>query len=297
MKQHGTFRGVLLMITAMVILPFLDFCAKALTQQGMSPFQVVWGRVFFGTLLTLPFLLKFNGPAALIPNLPKMHTLRAILLMSATACFFAALKFLPVADTLAIFFVQPLVTTIASPFVLGEKVGIRRWIAVLVGFCGTLIIIRPGFQELNTGIFLALASGTLLSFYMMLTRKIQGISTAVVTNFHTNFIGAIILSLLIWLVWSWPTPTQWLLMFAVSAIATTGHFLVIRAFDYAEASLLAPLAYTEMVTAVIGGWYFFGDFPDRWTFVGTSILIASAIYISWRERVNSAATTRDFEQP
>jgi drug/metabolite transporter (DMT)-like permease len=283
MTPHHPLRGVALMIAAMLILPFLDFCAKVLTQDGINPFQVVWGRVFFGTLINLPLLLRTENVSALVPNLPFMHSLRAGLLVLSTACFFAALKYLPVADTLAIFFVQPLVTTVASPFVLGEKVGWRRYTAALVGFCGTLIIIRPGFANMNAGVPLALAAGVLLSFYMMFTRKIQGKASAVVTNFHTNMIGTVMLSLFLVLFWKWPTPTQWALMFAVSAIATTGHYLVIKAFDHAEASLLAPLSYTEMIMAVSGGWYFFGDFPDRWTFVGVAILIACAVYISWRE--------------
>jgi drug/metabolite transporter (DMT)-like permease len=287
MTKQNTLHGIALMVGAMTILPFLDFCAKVLTQEGISPFQVVWGRVFFGTLITLPILLRNESPRALIPNLPFMHSLRAVLLIGATAAFFWALRYLPVADTLAIFFIQPLVTTLASPFILGERVGWRRYAAVAVGFCGTLIIIRPGLKELNAGVLLALASGVMLSFYMMFTRKIQGKASATVTNFQTNMIGAAILSLFLVFFWSWPNPTQWLLMVAVSAIATAGHFLVIRAFDHAEASLLAPLAYTEMITSVLGGWYFFGDFPDRWTFVGVAILISCAIYISWREKVKS----------
>lgn len=289
MTPQHPLKGIALMIAAMLILPFLDFCAKVLTQEGINPFQVVWGRVFFGTLINLPLLLRTESASALVPNLPVMHTLRAGLLVLSTACFFAALKFLPVADTLAIFFVQPLVTTVASPYVLGEHVGWRRYTAALVGFCGTLIIIRPGFSSLNAGVPLALAAGVLLSFYMMFTRKIQGKASAVVTNFHTNLIGAAMLSLFLTFFWTWPTPTQWALMFAVSAIATTGHYLVIKAFDHAEASLLAPLSYTEMIMAVTGGWYFFGDFPDRWTFVGVAVLIASASYISWREHQLSQA--------
>ncbi len=100
-------------------MPFLDFCAKVLGQQGINPLQIVWGRVFFGTLLTLPLLLRQTGPAGIIPNMPVMHAVRASLLVTATACFFAALHYLPVADTLAIFFVQPLVTTMLSPLRAG----------------------------------------------------------------------------------------------------------------------------------------------------------------------------------
>ncbi len=145
---------------------------------------------------------------------------------------------------------------------LGEKVGWRRWLAVIIGFAGTLIIIRPGFKELNPGVFLALASGVALSIYMMLTKKIAGRAPAIVTNFQTNFLGAhhIVLHRAVCLAMA--------KRHAMAAHDRRRHHRddtaiswSIKAFDHADASLLAPLAYTEMITAVLGGWYFFGDFP------------------------------------
>jgi drug/metabolite transporter (DMT)-like permease len=289
--------GIGLMLTAMSVLPFLDVIAKHLGQQGVPVLQIVWARLFFGALFTMPFALRIAGVAGLVPNMPLMHAVRATFLIAATAFFFWALKYLPIADTLAIFFVQPLIVTLLSPFVLGEHVGIRRWTAVAVGFAGTLIIIRPGFQELNPGVFLALASGASLAFYLLLTRKIAGSAPAMVTTFYTSLSGAVIMSVIVVFVWETPTPAQWGFFLLLSLIANGGHYLIIRAYDNAEASLLAPLAYTEIVMATFAGWYFFGDFPDFWTFIGVGILIASAIYISWRERVRNVEPIRDFEQP
>jgi drug/metabolite transporter (DMT)-like permease len=289
--------GIGLMLTAMAVLPFLDVIAKHLGQQGVAVLQIVWARLFFGALLTLPFALKLAGVRGLVPNMPLMHAVRALLLIAATAFFFWGLKYLPIADTLAIFFVQPLIVTLLSPLVLGEQVGIRRWTAVAVGFAGTLIIIRPGFQELNPGVFLALASGASLAIYLLLTRRIAGSAPAMVTTFYTSLSGAVIMSAIVVFVWETPTPAQWGFFVLLSLIANGGHYLIIRAYDNAEASLLAPLAYTEIVMATFAGWYFFGDFPDLWTFVGVGILIASAIYISWRERVRNVEPIRDFEQP
>ena len=118
-----------------------------------------------------------------------------------------------------------------------------------------------------------------------------------VTTFYTSLMGAIIMSVIVLFVWQTPTPAQWLLFILLSAIANGGHFLIIRAYDHAEASLLAPLAYSEIIVATVLGWYLFGDFPDVWTFLGVAILIACAIYISWRERVQHVEPIRDFEQP
>ncbi|WP_374384946.1 DMT family transporter [Dongia sp.] len=277
--------GIVLMLCAMGILPFLDVCAKYLGRMGVPVVEIVWARLFFGMLLTLPFAWRLVGTKGLVPNPPVMHTFRGLFLCGATFFFFWALKTLPIADTLAIFFVQPLIITLLSPFVLGEKVGVRRWVAVIIGFIGTLIIIRPGFQALNPGMLMALTAGLCLAIYMLLTRKMSGRTHAMVTTFHTNVSGTVIMSIALFFVWEMPTPEQWLLFVLMAAIATFGHFLIVKAYDHAEASLLAPFAYAEMIMAVVAGWFFFGDFPDRWTFVGVGILIACAIYISYRERV------------
>jgi drug/metabolite transporter (DMT)-like permease len=289
--------GIILMLAAMAILPFLDVVAKVLGQQGMPVMQVVWARMTFGCLLTFPFALLQGGSRSLMPAMPVLHTFRAAFLIGATGLFFWALHYLPIADTLAIFFVQPLVVTMLSPMVLGEKVGVQRWTAVVVGFIGTLIIIRPGFQELNPGVPMALASGTSLAVYMLMTRRIAGSAGAMVTTFHTNLAGTLLTSLAVIPVWETPLPSQWGLFALLAFIASFGHYLIVRAYDYSEASLLAPLAYTEMIAAVGAGWWFFGDFPDFWTFVGVGILIACAIHISIREHHHNIPPPREFEQP
>lgn len=297
MTPRSSLTGIGLMLTAMAVLPFLDVIAKHLGQQGVPVLQIVWARLFFGAILTMPFALRISGVRGLMPNMPLMHAVRACFIIAATAFFFWALHYLPIADTLAIFFVQPLIVTMLSPIVLGEQVGIRRWSAVAVGFAGTLIIIRPGFEELNPGVFLALASGASLAIYLLLTRKIAGSAPAMVTTFYTSLMGGLIMSVIVLFVWETPAPSQWGFFVLLSLIANGGHYLIVKAYDHAEASLLAPLAYTEIVMATFAGWYFFGDFPDRWTFLGVSILIASAIYISWRARVRNVEPIRDFEQP
>ena len=283
------------MLAAMAILPGIDVIAKKLGQQGLPITQIVWARMFFGAVLTLPFALRQGGVRALAPVRPVFHSVRAGLLMLATFCFFSSLKFLPIADALAIFFVQPLVLTALSPLLLGETVGPRRWAAVAVGFVGTLIIIRPGIAGLNPGSLLALGAGTSLALYFLMTRRIAGSAPALVTTFHTMLIGAVFSSLLVAAVWVRPDGQQWVLFTALGLIAALGHYLITRAYDFAEASLLAPLAYTEMVIATLVGWWFFNDFPDAMTFLGVGVLITCALYISLTESRRS--TPDDFEQP
>jgi drug/metabolite transporter (DMT)-like permease len=274
--------GIALMLAAMAILPGIDVLAKFLGQEGVPVMQIVWARLTFGALLTLPFAARHTGVRGLMPDQPGIHTLRAGLLMGATFFFFCALKYLPIADALAIFFVQPLVLTALSPLILKETVGPRRWAAVCVGFIGTLIIIRPGITAINPGSLFALAAGISLALYFLLTRRISGRAQAIVTTFHTNALGCVLASVVVIFVWQTPTLSQWGQFLALAAIANVGHYCIVRAYDHAEASLLAPLAYTEMVTSTLMGLIFFGDFPDRWTFLGVAILIACAIYISTR---------------
>jgi drug/metabolite transporter (DMT)-like permease len=268
----------------MAILPLIDVCGKYLGQQGVPVFQLVWGRFFFGMVFTLPIALKVVGASALKPSHPLLQASRAALLILGTAFFFWALKYLPIADTLAIFFVQPILVTALSPFILGEHVGVRRWITVLIGFVGVLVIIRPGFQALNPGVFFALGAGGVSALYILLTRHLTGSVSPIVTTFQTSAIGALALSAAMPFIWYSVSLHQWLLLAALGFFAILGHYLITKAYNYGEASLLSPLGYTEMVTAVIFGWYFFGDFPDNWTFLGVAILISCAIYISWRER-------------
>ena len=276
--------GVALMLAAMAILPFIDVLAKKLGQAGMPILIVVWARALFGGLMTLPFALQADGIRAFRPAQPLRQLARAVLLFGATFLFFQSLKYLPIADALAIFFVNPLVIVILSALALREKVGPRRWAAVAVGFIGTLIIIRPGIVEVNPGTLYALGAGVALGSYFVMTRAMAGIADAMVLTFQTSAIGAALLTLALPLLWVPPSAEQWGMLAALGVIATLGHVLITRAYEHAEASLLAPLAFTEIVMATLLGYAFFGDLPDRWTVLGVAILIASAIYISVRER-------------
>ncbi|MGB3146466.1 MAG: DMT family transporter [Paracoccaceae bacterium] len=282
-------RAIALMLTAMALLPGIDVIAKFLGQSGMPIVQIVWARLIFGALLTLPFAVRHVGFRGLLPGRPMMHLLRGALLMAATFFFFFSLKTLAIAEALSIFFVQPLIVTALSPFLLGEKVGPRRWLAVAVGFIGTLIIIRPGIVDVSVGTYYALAAGASLALYFLMTRAISGQAAAVVTTFHTNLMGTLVATVAVVLVWQAPTSTEWAMFILLGLVAVLGHYLITRAYDFGEASLLAPLAYTEIISSTIMGWYFFDNIPDGWTFVGVGVLIASAIYISFRERAQKQA--------
>ncbi|MBL8789116.1 MAG: DMT family transporter [Rhizobiales bacterium] len=287
--------GIGLVLCAMAILPLIDVCAKFLGQQGVPILQMVWARFFFGSVFTLPFAVSTAGKAAFRPVNPIFNAGRAGALIAGTFFFFLSLRYLPIADTLAIFFVQPIIVTALSPLLLREHVGIRRWITVAIGFIGVLIIIRPGLQEFNMGVVYALLAGFCSALYIIITRHLTGKAIAIVTTFQTSVIGAIGLSAALPLYWMNVSMNQMLLLVLLGAIAIAGHFLITKAYDHAEASLLSPFSYTEMIMAVAAGWYFFGDFPDAYTFLGVAILISCAIYISVRERKRGIAAPPETE--
>jgi drug/metabolite transporter (DMT)-like permease len=172
-----------------------------------------------------------------------------------------------------------------------------RWAAAGIALTGAAILMRPGSGVIETGALLALGAALCLGAELIFIKRLSGREGPWQILLMNNAIGLSIATLAVIWVWVAPTPAQWGFFVLLSLIANGGHYLIIRAYDHAEASLLAPLAYTEMVMATIAGWYFFGEFPDIWTFVGVGILIASAIYISWRERVRNVEPIRDFEQP
>jgi drug/metabolite transporter (DMT)-like permease len=289
--KPNTLAGIGLMVSAMLIFPFLDVCAKFLGQWGVPVIEIVWARLFFGLLLSAPLLAMREGRESLRPRDSIMNALRGFFLVISTMMFFGALRYQGVAETLAIYFVQPLFITALAPIVLKEKVGINRWLAVAIGFVGVLIIIRPGYLELNPGVFLAAGSGLGSAITLLLTRKLAGKSSAIANTVYTNFFGSIFASVILIPFWQTPSFNIFLFMLLLAVIGTFANFLTIMAMEKAEASLLAPLGYTEMINAVLAGWYFFSDFPDRWTFVGVAILIACAIYISYRERSLPRAST------
>jgi drug/metabolite transporter (DMT)-like permease len=283
-RQHNSLKGIGITLVALALLPYLDVCAKFLGQQNLDVLQVVWARVFFGMLLSLPFAVKADGVKAFVPRPPVWQIMRGIILMGATFFFFTGLTYMPVADALAIFYVEPLLVVILSVLLLGEKIDAPRIVAVIIGFMGTLIIIRPGFADVNAGVLFPLGAGLCFALYVILTRKLAGTANAVTTTFQTSATGAIMMTAIMPFVWVAPTLNQWGLMVLMAAFGVGGHYLVTKAYDYAEASLLAPFAYTEILMSIFAGWLFFSDLPDRFTVLGICILIACALYISWRER-------------
>ena len=187
------------------------------------------------------------------------------------------------AKALTLAFVAPLITTALSPILLSEKVGARRWTAVLIGFVGSLVVIRPGFLEFNLATIAALGTGCFYGIYLVITRKLHSTDSPLLTLLITGVVGAVIASFIVPFVWINPTSVQWSWLALMGIFACLGHILLIYSLKYADASKLAPFGYFEIVTNIILGYYFFADFPDNYTFLGLFIIILSGVYIFYRE--------------
>ena len=279
-------KAIFLNLSAWVILPFMDTIAKYLASD-LSFFQITWARYFFTVFWTLPFIFFFFRKNLKFSENPKLQILRGIILLLANICFFYSISIISMAKALTLAFVAPLVTTALSPFLLGEKVGAKRWIAVIFGFFGSLIVIRPGFLEFNLATISALGTGCFYGVYLIITRKLHSTDNPLLTLLYTGVVGAIIASFFVPIVWTSPTYDQWILLGIMGIFACIGHLLLIYSLKFADASKLAPFGYFEIITNIVLGYYFFNDFPDIWTFIGLLIIISSGIYIFRKELKNN----------
>ena len=275
-------KAIILNLLAWVFLPFMDGIAKYLSAD-MPVLQITWARYFFTVAFTLPIMFFFYNKKLVWSDKPKLQILRGLILLCANICFFYAISVIPLAKALTLAFVAPLIVTAFSPMLLGEKVGVRRWTAVIIGFIGSLVVIRPGFLEINLASLAALGTGVMYGFYLIITRKLSTSDNPLLTLLLTGLVGLVAVSGIVPFIWVNPNLSEWSMMAGIGVFACIGHLFLILSLKYADASKLAPLGYSEIIPNVIIGYYFFGNFPDNWTFLGLAIIVISGIYISRRE--------------
>lgn len=282
-RPQNVRRGIVLMITGIALFTTGEAIVKALARDYEIT-QIVWARYVFHTLVTLALFSARVGIVRLVRSRrPWLHVTRSALMLVATMLFFTALRYLPLADAVAINFIAPLLVTALSIPMLKEQVGIRRWIAILVGFGGAMIIIRPGMGVMHWAAFLPLGTAACYAFYQILTRIAARSDDAQTSLFWTSAFGAIVTTLFVPFFWTAPGAVDWGLMVVLGAIYGFGHYLVIRGLEVAPASMLSPFMYTQMIWATVYGLLIWGQFPDTATLSGVAVVIASGLYVWWRE--------------
>ncbi|MEL6504653.1 MAG: DMT family transporter [Pseudomonadota bacterium] len=294
-------RGMVLMIIAMLMLPIMDSIAKVLAlTYGVTAGQTTFGRFAVQASLLGPIIIVLHGFRALVPKQIALNLLRGAIMSTAVMIFFATLRYMPVADALAVFFTEPFILTILSIVILKEKVGLRRRMAVVVGFAGAMFIVQPSYAVFGAVSLMPIATAFLFACYLILTRMMAGQDDPLTMQFVAGLGGvgwlAIVISFATWVgIENFSSPEvpefgiRWLLIFAIGVLATIGHLMVVYAFRFASASVLAPFQYLEIVTGTIFGYWLFGDFPDALKWLGIAIIVASGIYLFMRERAVAAA--------
>jgi len=275
-------KAIILNASAWMIVPVMDAFAKHLSS-SMDVLQITWARYFFTVVFTLSLMLLFYRKTLVWSKEPTLQLIRGLIFVFSTYLFFYAISEISLPKALTLAFVAPICVTALSPFFLNEKVGLKRWTAVSMGFIGTLIVIRPGFIEFNLATFAALGNGICYGFYLIITRKLSTSDNSLLTLLFSGVVGTIIISLFMPSVWVNPSVNQWIMMALIGFIASIAHLFIILSLKYADASKLAPLGYTEIITNIIISYYFFYELPDNWTYLGLFIIVLSGIYISHRE--------------
>jgi drug/metabolite transporter (DMT)-like permease len=277
--------GIGIVLLSQLFGAMIDPSAKWLSGAGLPTTEIIFVRYGVHLLMVLAVFLP-QGPAALVRtrNL-KLELARGFALFGATVFNFLAVRFLPVTMTGAIQFTLPLIVCVLSIPLLGEIVGWRRWSAIVVGFIGVLVIIRPGTGDFNPAVFLSLGGATSGAFYSILMRKLAGVDSPATQQFYASLLAVACIAPFAFGNWVWPQDAaSWGALALVGIAGMLTHQLVTVAARYAPASVLAPFSYLQIVYLSLISWLLFKQPPTAWLFAGAVIVIGSGIYLGLRER-------------
>jgi drug/metabolite transporter (DMT)-like permease len=270
--------GILWMLATMACFVTLDTTMKAeLTRYSLV--QVTWGRFFFAALFTL-ILCGRDLPRLLRSHAPRLQLARSVFQTMTTFTFNTGLARVPLATASIIMFLAPVLVTLLSIPVLGERVSLRRWIAIAVAFLGAAIVMEPwsaGGLGSGFGMIAILAAALFNASYQITTRQLRHDDPLTSLLFTVAF-GALVTSLMLPWFWQWPDLKGWLMLMASGALGTLGHLFIIRAFRAAPASVVAPFSYSTLIWAALLGWLVFGDWPRPFTWIGATLIIGSGLY-------------------
>ena len=283
-REKRTAAGVLVMALAVLFFTCIDTSAKWLIIAGFPVFQIVFARYAGHLIYTLALYLPQEGISIFKSNSPGKQFLRSFFLLGATSLNFQALKYLPITLTTTIMFAGPIVITLLAVPLLSEKVGIHRVLAVCTGFLGVLVVIQPWGTAFHSAMFFSLVSLVSASMYFIMTRMLAGVESNATQQVWASALATIALSPFAWHVWVWPeTLGQWIVLCAIGCFGALGHISATNAHRWAEASILAPLVYSQVFWAVLVGILIFDTYPTVWTLGGGAIIVAAGLYIWQRE--------------
>lgn len=296
-SSGSTLLGIAFMCVAVLSFAVTDATAKWLGQQ-MPVIMVIWARYVVHFAVSLVVFNPWTVPGLLRTARPGLQLVRSGLLFAITALNFSALHFLQLDQTVSIMFSAPFFVALFAGPMLGEWVGVRRWIAIMVGFCGILLVVRPGVGGIHPAALLSLAAAAAYALYSITTRMLAACDRSETTLFYSSLVGSLAASLPLPFVWETPRSALDIgLMLELGIVAGAGHFFLILAHARAPAALLAPFIYTQIIGMIALGWLVFDQSPTAWTLAGAAIVIASGIDLLLRERRGRAPRTLEAQAP
>ena len=286
-RQRGRLIGIALMCLALLCFLGLDATAKWVNR-SVDPLVTVWARYVSAAGLTFIFINPWTKPGAVATRRLPLQLARSFLLFLATICNFVALQYLQLVEALSIVFSTPLIVALLAGPILGERIGMQRLIAVCVGFIGVLVVARPGLGTMHPAALLSLTGAVAYAFYGITTRMLASTDSSATTIIYSSLAGIVLMTPLLPWVWTTPSsPLTWALLMMTGFFGAVGHWLLVLAYARAPAVILSPFIYSQIVWMLALGYIVFGDWPDPWTFAGAGIVIASGLYLLYREQVKS----------
>lgn len=276
-------RGIAWMLLAMLMFVLQDGTAKYLMGSGHPVQQVVWAR-FAVHMLAVALLLNRRVLRVARSGRLGLQMWRSVILVVTTMLFYSGLRTLPLADASALFYLSPVLVTALSVPLLGERVGPRRWAGVVLSFAGALVIIRPGAETMNAAMLLPLGAAVSLALFQIATRQVSRHDAPLTSLFYAALAGALVTSAVVPFFWVAPDALGWSLLCLLGLCGVASQFCLIKSFEAAAAATVAPFVYSSLLWATAFGLVVFGDLPDASTVMGAAIIVASGIYIFYRER-------------
>ena len=266
------------MMLGVLIVPWLDGFAKLLGQS--LPFlEVAWARFVVQFVIILPIAYYRLGKNIFNFGKWKLQIIRGALLVLMSTLFFASLRTMEIADAIAVFFVHPLLTIVIAPILLGEMLTYRNFFVALIGFCGALIVIRPGMESFDWNSLYALATGFCFSGYILLSKHLAGQAYPIQIVVINGMVGTFLMAFIQPVIWITPNGLEFLWIFAMGSIGLVGHYFITKALEYSSASRMAPLGYFEIIGSVLVGLIAFDNLPNLWTWLGIAVIVCSGLYV------------------
>jgi len=281
-ERGDVLRGALLMAAAAACYAILHGSVRYISSE-IHPFEITFFRNLFGFIVLLPWFV-IHGLRPLRTRRIGLHLLRASSNVVAMLMFFMALSMTPLAQVQALGFTAPLFTTVLAIFILGERVRLRRWTALIAGFIGALIIVRPGLQPIDTGSVLTIVSAAIWGFTLITIKILSRTDSAVTITAYMVILMSPLSLLPALYYWTWPDPAMWAWLVVCGVSGTVAQLLMAQSFRVAEATVVLPFDFTKIIWGALIGYLAFGEVVDIWTWVGAAVIFSGITYITYRER-------------